>query len=133
MSANSTIHNPTSLNLSDKIAHFNKIAPLLYITAKKVEKKKISSYPLFILTKQNIALGTLLIEKKLPQHPWHYYATYVELLIQSKWILDEKEIKFKQKYKNPAQYCCILMHIPPLNHFVYLPYTDYHKNYFNLT
>ncbi len=82
------------------------------------------AYPLFILSFTPVNLGTLFITKGEMQNQGYYYATYLEALVQAQVIDPEKVADFKAVYKDPEEFCCLLVIdvAQGFTNFLYIPY-----------
>ena len=78
---------------------FVKVSDQLKNTCNKIIEKKFSDFPVIIMSKDEIKLGTLLIDvNEIKDNEWKYFASYLEFL-HSKKIITDIDI-FKEKYKN---------------------------------
>jgi hypothetical protein len=82
------------------------------------------AFPVFILSFTPIELGVLLIPKGEAQNQGYYYATYLDALIQAQFIAPDKAANFQAVYKDPDEFCCLL--VLDSSHgfakFLYIPY-----------
>ena len=78
---------------------FIKVSDQLKNTCNKIIEEKFSDFPVIIMSKDEIKLGTLLIDvNEIKDNEWKYFASYLEFL-HSKKIITDIDI-FKEKYKN---------------------------------
>ncbi len=89
-----------------------------------IRQQSFSLYPVFPMAKTEISLGQLLIEKDELENQWHYYAAYWELLVQSQLVDQTRLEDFKKTYKDPDEFCCLLVVDPGFVNFVYMPYPE---------
>ena len=69
---------------------FNRVYKNLYYASKQIIKKGFSEYPIFIMTKENIDIGSLLIDfNEINNNQWKYYASYFENLQKNKLIINK--------------------------------------------
>ena len=67
---------------------FIKVSDQLKTTCEKIIEKGFSKYPVIILSKENIDLGTLLVDQnEILDNKWKYLASYLEILNQKIGII----------------------------------------------
>lgn len=101
---------------------FTKVAPILE-QASQVLQKKAYAYPIFMLSSIPIEKpwnSLLLLHKDVFHTRWDYYVTHLGLLIEQNWILETEA--FKAHYKDPNEYCCLLVLDTEFQNFIYIPY-----------
>ena len=99
---------------------FIKVSDQLKNTCNKIIEKKFSDFPVIIMSKDEIELGTLLIDiNEIKDNEWKYFASYLEFL-HSKNIITDIDI-FKEKYKNHDEYCCLLTVINNNSKIILIP------------
>lgn len=102
---------------------FVKVSDQLKNTCNKIIEKKFSDFPVIIMSKDEIKLGTLLIDvNEIKDNEWKYFASYLEFL-HSKKIITDINI-FKEKYKNHDEYCCLLTVINNNSKIIFIPYPE---------
>ncbi len=101
-----------------------KLSPLLKEAAYQIKARKISDYPIFALSKEQIKIGSLLVKGKEKGLDWDCYFTYMEELVERKIIAPYREEVFLRTYKDPQEYACLLMVEPDFTKFIYLPYPE---------
>lgn len=119
------MHNDPTLNgkyLGTISADFVKVADHLKEASYLLRKQGNYAYPIFPISKVPLAIGALLIEKGTAGNQWHYYAAYLDALIQYGLIAEDKATAFQNAYKNPDEFCCLLVVDPEFTSFVYIPY-----------
>jgi hypothetical protein len=81
-------------------------------------------FPVFILSFIPIELGILLINVDELQNQGYYYATYLDALVQAQLISPDKATDFQAAYKDPDEFCCLLVIDPAQGFakFLYIPY-----------
>ena len=100
---------------------FNRVYKNLYYASKQIIKKGFSEYPIFIMTKENIDIGSLLIDiNEINNNQWKYYASYFENLHKNKLIIDKET--FIKNFKDPNIFCSLLLSINKNAKFVFVPY-----------
>ena len=102
---------------------FIKVSDQLKNTCKKIIEKKFSNFPVIIMSRYEVNLGTLLIDQnEIKSNKWKYFASYLEFLY-SKKILNDIDI-FKEKYKSHDEYCCLLTVINNNSKIIFIPYPE---------
>ena len=102
---------------------FIKVADKLKIANLKIIEKKFSNYPIIIMSKNDINLGSLFVDfKEFFNNEWKYYASYLEIL-SAKNIINNEKI-FKEKYKNKDEYCCLLVVMENKSKIIFIPYPE---------
>ena len=103
---------------------FVKVAKVLQEASYQMRVRKISEYPIFPVSKQEIPIGQLILNKNESQLglDWNYYISFLDEFIQRQLIV--KEIKFKSAYQNPDEFCCLFVVDIPNNfsNFIFPPY-----------
>ncbi len=103
-------------------ADFIKVADKLKEASYLIRKIGNYPYPVFVVSQAPVSLGALLIEKDELGNQWNYYATYLEVLVQCKLIIEDKVDAFKNTYKDPDKFCCLLVVDTSFTSFLYTPY-----------
>ncbi len=119
------MHNDPTLDgkyLGTISADFVKVADKLQEASYLIRKQKDYTYPIFPISKVPLSIGALLIEKGEVDNQWHYYAAYLDALIQYGLIAQDKAAVFQNAYKDPDEFCCLLVVDPDFTSFVYIPY-----------
>jgi hypothetical protein len=103
---------------------FVRVADRLREVAYIIRQRGYYAYPVFIVSSTPVHLGPLLIDKEEMQNEWYYYATYLEALVQARLIAPDKQADFKNVYKNPDEFCCLLVIDLPqeIHKFISIPY-----------
>ena len=117
--------NETSLDgkyLGTISADFVKVADTIREASYLIRKQETYDYPIFVMAQVPLSMGALLIEKDEAGNRWYYYAAYLEVLVQAKLIAEDKVEEFQKAYKNPDEFCCLLVVDQAFTNFVYMPY-----------
>lgn len=101
---------------------FVAVAETLKEAAYQVKKRGFSEYPIFPISKVEIPIGQLLIQKDELATNWNYYITYLDEFVQRKLV--EKEEDFKAAYKNPDEFCCLFVVDEDFTNFLFVPYPE---------
>jgi hypothetical protein len=121
------MHNELPLNgkyLGTLSADFFKVAYKLKEASYLIRKQGGYGYPVFPISKVPIAVGAVLIEKGETGNQWYYYAAYLDVLMQCGLVAEEKAVAFQNTYKNPDEFCCLLVVDAGFTNFVYIPYPE---------
>jgi hypothetical protein len=101
---------------------FIKVADKLKEASYLIRERGGYQYPIFPLAQTPVELGPLLVDKNELGNQWHYYAAYLDALVECGLIHAEKVLDFKHSYKDPDEYCCLLVIDQDFTSFVYIPY-----------
>lgn len=101
---------------------FAKISNILQESSNQIRRRKISDFPIFPISKIQIPIGQVLIEKEKLGLTWNYYISYLDEFIQRQ-VVDKADI-FQQAYKNPDEFCCLFVVDETFTNFVFLPYPE---------
>ena len=103
---------------------FIKVTDKLRESSYVIRERGNFSHPIFIVSTQPLNIGALLIEKDELQNEWYYYASYLQNLVEIGLIQQDKSEDFKNLYKDPEEFCCLLVIDPQqeFNKFIYIPY-----------
>lgn len=96
---------------------------LLNKAAEAVLDQDVSSYPIFIISQENVEMGLPLVAKTEEMHKWNIHVSTLEELVTKKIIAMNRVDNFREIYKNPQEFLCLFV----LNNlgatFVFLPRT----------
>lgn len=101
---------------------FVKVADTLKEASYQVRKRGFSDYPIFPISKEEIPIGQLLIDKNELGTTWNYYITYVNEFIDRKLIDESKVENFKKTYKDPDEFCCLFVVDKEFTNYLFVPY-----------
>jgi hypothetical protein len=87
---------------------FVKVADRLKEASYLIRKQGGYDSPIFLISKVPIAVGALLIEKGEADNHWHYYAAYLEGLIQCGLIAKKKLLPSKRPTKTQMSFVVYL-------------------------
>ncbi len=105
-------------------ADFVKVAQKLKEASYLIRKQLGHGFPIFPVSRVPLSLGALLIEKGETDNQWHYYAAYLDVLVQCGLIAEEKAAAFQNAYKDPDAFCCLLVVDANFTNFVHIPYPE---------
>ncbi|MDN5212822.1 hypothetical protein QQ020_12225 [Fulvivirgaceae bacterium BMA12] len=103
---------------------FAVVSETLKEAAYQIRKRGFSDYPIFPISKVEIPVGQLLIDKRDAALEWNYYTTYLDEFVQRKLIAEELVEEFMASYKNPDEFCCLFVVDKDFTNFVYIPYPE---------
>ncbi|MDH5602517.1 MAG: hypothetical protein OEY51_01175 [Cyclobacteriaceae bacterium] len=98
------------------------VAEILKEAAYQIKVRGFSDYPVFALSKTEIPIGQLLIDKKDMGIEWSVYASYLDELVQREIVASDKVENFKNTYKNIDEFCCLFVADQAFTSFVFIPY-----------
>ena len=96
------------------------IADSLKEASYEIRSRGFSDFPIFPISKTEIPIGQLLIDKNELALKWNYYATYLDEFMQRELVEDQEA--FEKAYKNPDEFCCLFVVDPEFTNFVFIPY-----------
>ncbi len=98
------------------------IAETLKEAAYQIVQQGFSKFPIFVISKQEVVIGQLLIHKTEVAINWNVYASYLDEFTQLDLVKKDKIEEFKGIYKNPEEYCCLFVIDGEFQNFVFIPY-----------
>lgn len=88
---------------------YGRFKPMLGEAQKVILDSAVSEFPVFVFSKTLPELGVQLYESLDPKQDWYVHATSLEELV-AKNVVDSSRIEdFKEVYKDPSSYFCILL------------------------
>jgi len=81
-------------------------------------------FPIFSISKDEIPIGQILLEKHKLDLVWNYYASYLEEFKQRELVSTDHEEAFKETYKDPDEFCCLFVVDKAFTNFVFIPYPE---------
>ena len=104
---------------------FAAVSDTLKEASYQIRKREISQYPVFAFARQEVPVGMLLINADEQEGlQWHVFASYLEILAQQGIVDPAKLDEFKATWKNPDEFCCLLVVDEEFTNFVYVPYPE---------
>ena len=101
---------------------FIKVADTLKEASSHIRKQGGYRYPVFPVSQTPHTVGALLIEKENRDNQWIYHVTYLDALVQSGLVEEDKIAAFQSTYKSPDEFCCLLVIDTDFAKVVYIPY-----------
>ncbi len=103
---------------------FIKVCDTLKEASYQLRARKISSYPIFPLSKVRLPIGQVLLEKKEVGTDWNYYFSFLEEFEQRELVTEDKKQDFINNYKDPDEFCCLFVVDEEFTKFVFIPYPE---------
>lgn len=105
-------------------ADFVKIADHIKEASYQIRERKISQFPIFPVSKEKIAIGSLLYGQFELGNEWNYYASMLEEFVQRRLVDAEMLEEFEAAYKNADEFCCLFVVDEDFVNFLYIPYPE---------
>ncbi|MCB2408955.1 hypothetical protein [Hymenobacter lucidus] len=103
---------------------FAAVSDTIMEASSQVRKMDISKYPIFVFARQEVPIGSLLVNADDAGLEWHVFASFLELFVQQGIIGAEGIEAFQQTYKDPNEYCCLFVLDEEFTNFVFVPYPE---------
>ena len=106
-------------------ADFARASDVLRDTSEAIRDRAHSKYPIFVFSREPVALGALLLNGPDRLMQWHVFASSLEEFTQRGLVEQgEGEAMFQAAYKDPDEYACLFVVDPEFMEFVFLPYPE---------
>jgi len=92
--------------------------------ALEIIKGEVSSFPMFVASRNTIELGRMIIDKDELALDWSIYASTLEEFVKRGIITREKLQVFKTNYKNPRKFICLFALFDEDAGFLFVPYDE---------
>jgi hypothetical protein len=102
---------------------FVKVADTLKEASYQIRKAGFA-FPIFVIAKEEITIGQLLIPKEPLNLVWNYNASYLDEFVQRELVAADKQEDFKNRYKDPDEFCCLFVVDNEFASFVYIPFPE---------
>ena len=102
---------------------FVKVADTLKEASYQIRKAGFEM-PVFVISKREIGIGQLLIEKKALGLDWNYNASFLDEFIQRELIAEDRVEDFRNTYKDPDEFCCLFVVDQDFAKFIYIPFPE---------
>lgn len=89
--------------------HYNRFRILLAEAQEVVLDSEVSEFPVFVFSKSKPELGVKLYDSTDVEQDWYVHATSLEELVAKNIVDTERITEFKEVYKDPKSYFCILL------------------------
>lgn len=110
--------------LKDDLDFYNDLLKELAID---IMAEGFSKYPVFVAHQHEVKLGEMVLDHKEYARDYSINATTIEELLEKKLIAADKENDFKQAYKDPRKFMCILFVRTDGANFIFMPYKKNNK------
>lgn len=90
----------------------------------EIIENKVSSYPLFIASREPVSLGKLILDKEELALEYSIFASTLEEFVARNIVTRDKLQAFKASYKNPAEFVCVFALLKDNAGFIYSPYDE---------
>ncbi|GAA5225273.1 hypothetical protein [Membranihabitans marinus] len=109
--------------------HFPRFKDMLLEAQNIILNSEVSDFPVFVFSKTEPEIGIGLYSSKDFDRDWNVHASSLEELVAKNVIVDSKIEEFKDVYKDPSSFFCILLldqanaqfAFPPIND---IPFSD---------
>ncbi len=103
---------------------FVKISRILQEASYQMRKRKISQYPIFPISMEEVPIGQILMDKTTSNLDWNYHISYLEDFVERKLI--SKPEHFKEAYKDADEFCCLFVIdiAQDFTNFVFVPFPE---------
>ncbi len=98
--------------------------PVMAKAAETILDQEVSSYPIFIVHRQEVNIGVPLVQAEGEEAPWSVNASTLEELATKKVIPMVKVDDFREVYKDPREYFCLFVIKDSGAEFIFLPRED---------
>lgn len=94
---------------------------LLSKASDEILEKEVSKYPIFVIHKQDIALGVPLVIREKHETNWSIHVSTLEEFSVKKLIKDDKIDDFRETYKSPKTHLCVFVLSDIGAQFLFIP------------
>ncbi len=103
---------------------FVKVANILKEASYQMRARKISQYPIFPISRQEIPLGQILMDSNTSSLDWNYHISYLEEFVERNLIV--KPANFIEAYKDADEFCCLFVIdiAQDFTKFVFIPFPE---------
>ncbi len=104
---------------------FSRASDLLREASDAIRDHTLSEFPIFVFSREPVALGALLVSGPERLMQWHVFAATLEEFVQRGLVQEgEGEAAFRAAYKDADEYACLFVVDPEFMEFVFLPYPE---------
>ena len=103
---------------------FIKVSDNLKEAAYQIKKRGFSEYPVFVLTRLRVEIGTTLFMPQDFGTVYEYKASFVEEFLQRNLIAEGSIELFKENYRDNEEFACLFVMDGDFAGFVYVPYPE---------
>jgi hypothetical protein len=105
--------------LKDDLAFYNE---MLKEVSDDILKGGFSKYPVLIAHQEPVKLGEMIIDASEHQRSFNVSATVLEELLEKNVVTPDRETSFKQAFKDPEKFMCVLLVTDKGASFVFVPF-----------
>lgn len=88
----------------------------------QIRKRNFSQFPVFVISENQIELGSVLFHKNDFKTVFEYNASFFEEFLERGMIGEESIELFKENYRDADEFCCLFLIDNAFAGFIYLPY-----------
>ena len=92
--------------------------------SKDIRREGFSEFPIFIASVFHNALGELILDGQEMGRTYSIMASTLEELVKQDIIPEDKQAFFKENFKNPEEFACVLLLTTKTQQFVFYPYNE---------
>jgi len=81
-------------------------------------------FPIFAICKEAQPVGQLLIDRINNNTEWNYFASFLDEFVQRELVAADKVDAFKDAYKDPDEFCRLLVIDEAFPNFVFIPFPE---------
>jgi hypothetical protein len=100
------------------------VSDVLKDASYQIRKRGFSDYPIFVVSKLILKIGSLLLGPTDLHNQWTYYASYLADFKARDLITEHQEPLFRDSYKDPEEFCCLFVIDGDFAKFVFIPYPE---------
>ena len=101
---------------------FVKVAEALKEASYQIRRRGFSDYPIFPISKEDLAIGQVLVGKEETPTNWNYNVSYLDEFVQRELVEKSKVEDFEKSYRDPDEFCCLFVVDRDFIKFIYIPY-----------
>lgn len=94
---------------------------LLWTVKEQIEKQDVSNYPIFVASKDLLALGKMVLDKEEKELHHYFYASHLEEFAVKSIIAEDKIDEFRLVYRDHLDEFCIFLIVDGAGEFIFLP------------
>ncbi len=104
---------------------FLKVGAVIKNAAYQIKARGFSEFPVFIVSRKELEIGSLLIGlNELEGNTWYYRASFLEEFLQRELVAEENKELFIQHYKDIHEYACLFVIDGDFTNFLFIPYPE---------
>lgn len=104
---------------------FLKVGAVIKNAAYQIKARGFSEFPVFIVSRKELEIGSLLIGlNELEGNTWYYRASFLEEFLQRELVAEENKELFIQHYKDIHEYACLFVIDRDFTNFLFIPYPE---------